>query len=321
MLTVLIPTKDQSQYLDYLVKTILGSGSPVEELIICDDGSSDDTFIKLCELKKTYSKLVVDKNQENIGAIKTVNKIFNMASQPYCMFMSSDDIFYPDKLNNLLSRVIDADAVVGYGKYYINENGVNRELKHPGWVSNFEAFNDDLFLNLLANDHFIFGAVAIYKKEFLPLFDKVGVPFDISYDQLVSADGAGEFRAHDWNLALGVSEIYPDRYVHMDEYCGEFRVVPGQLSGKDIYLSTGRAAYEMALIILRRLLSPKVYARVAKDTDVKQKIFNLLVAKCRQVDKNNKLGRIYSQQYNLKQTSISFRLKILRLLCLLNLNQ
>lgn len=253
MLTILIPTRNHCHYLKSLVPVLLAQNCPASKIIIGNDDSTDDTDIYL-QSYTSNPRLKVVKNSERMGGISTTAKLFKLVSTRYVMFMSSDDYFYPDKISKLLETAIAKNAAMCFGKYQIEEDGKLIELRHPGWVSR-QLPGSSEFINLLAHDHYVFFGSAIFEVEALPRFDESASPFDFRYNDLVKFDGLGEFRAHDWNLALKMASSHAKRVEFFNEYCSVFRKVKNQLSSDDKYLYTGRAAFEMALILIEYLKS------------------------------------------------------------------
>ena len=65
------------------------------ELIICDDGSKDNTLSIAKEYEKQYENIHVYKNEKNLGLNKTLNKCLSYAKGEYIARMDGDDISLP----------------------------------------------------------------------------------------------------------------------------------------------------------------------------------------------------------------------------------
>ena len=278
MLTALIPTKNHGIYLDNLITNVLfAEGSPVTQLLICNDASTDNT----AEILAKYagdSRIRVFENKVSVGAIVANMSMYAHVETPYVMLMSSDDMFYPEPLSRLLKETIARDAYVGFGKYQILENEKLIDLQHPGWQGRSLNGADD-FSALLSFDHYIFLCTAVFRKDFLPRYGVNGIPFDMTLNKKVSVDGLGEFRAQDWNIVLEMAAMYPDRFYFLNEYCGCFRKVQSQLSSDEIYVHTGRACFEMATIILRHLSDYQLRKKIKNNENFKIAVKNLFHAK------------------------------------------
>lgn len=277
MLTVLIPTKNHGSYLDELISNVIfADKSPVSRLLICNDAATDDTAAIL-EKYAGDERIRVFTNSVSIGAMASSMLMYQHVETPFVMFMSSDDFFFPEKMADLLREVIKTDACVGFGKYVILENGQTTQLQHPGWQARCLPGADE-FCALLGFDHYAFLCTTIFRKEFLPRHGGESLPYDLSLNAQVSVDGLGEFRGQDWNVLLEMARDYPQKIYFLNEYCGCFRKVVSQLSSDEIYVYTGRAAFEMAVLLLRYLTDYVVRKRI-KQAGAQHAIKNLFYAK------------------------------------------
>lgn len=295
MLTVVIPTKNHGSYLDHLIANVLfADASPVTKLLICNDGSTDETAAIL-EKFSGDERIRVFHNEKSIGAISSVVMMYAHVETPYMMFLASDDYFYPEKIAKLLDEMIRKDAYVGFGKYVIEEGAQVTELSHPGWQVRRQA-NADEFCSILGFDHYTSFIVTIIKCASLPKYENDS-PWDLNLDRIVKADGLGEFRAQDWSLALDLAKRYPDRFHFMDEYCGCFRKVASQLSSDDRYVHTGRAAFEMATLILKHLQDYEVRKRIKNSDFFRNAIKSLFYAKAGQITESAKQSHNFNEIY------------------------
>jgi hypothetical protein len=201
------------------------------------------------------------------------------------MFMSDDDYFDNHLIKKLLNGVISTDAVVGFGKYRIENQGNFQDIIHPGWIQR-AAYESD-FLSLLAHDHYIFGGAAIFQRSLLQQY-KYGaplesVPFDLGLNDLVQFDTLGDFRALDWDLALNVAMQFPKQIYFLDEYVATFRKVDSQLSSDENYQFTGRAAFEMSLLLLKYLSKHQIRTLLKKNPSALEQIIILLDHKINQI--------------------------------------
>ena len=68
------------------------------ELIMCDDGSKDNTLEVALQYQEQYpDKIVVLKNEKNLGLNATLNKCLQVARGNYIARMDGDDICSPDR--------------------------------------------------------------------------------------------------------------------------------------------------------------------------------------------------------------------------------
>ena len=97
------------------------------ELIMCDDGSVDDTY-KVAEYYKNKfpQKIVLIKNDYNMGLNQTLNNCLKLATGEYIARMDGDDLCDPERFERELSflRENPQYAIVSTQMKYFDENGV-----------------------------------------------------------------------------------------------------------------------------------------------------------------------------------------------------
>ena len=72
-------------------------------MILCDDGSSDDTYALATEYRDQYpEKIVLLKNEHNMGLNRTLNHCLKHATGEYIARMDGDDISLPERLETEL---------------------------------------------------------------------------------------------------------------------------------------------------------------------------------------------------------------------------
>lgn len=96
------------------------------KIILCDDGSKDDTLaIAERNAKEHPSKVVVIKNDRNMGLNYTLNHCLEYADTEYCARMDGDDISLPDRFEKEI-QFLDKHteyAVVSAPMIYFDELG------------------------------------------------------------------------------------------------------------------------------------------------------------------------------------------------------
>lgn len=104
LVSVILSTYNNSASINDSVKSILGQTYKNIELLIIDDGSTDDTWEKLNKFKDSRIKLF--KNKKNIGLTKSLNNLISNSNGQYIARQDADDISLPHRLEaqvNVLS--------------------------------------------------------------------------------------------------------------------------------------------------------------------------------------------------------------------------
>lgn len=96
------------------------------ELIICDDGSSDQT-LKLAEAEqKRDARIIVIKNTENCGLNRTLNNCLSIATGKYIARMDGDDLCHNDRLEKEITFLHENPdyAIVSTPMELFDEKGI-----------------------------------------------------------------------------------------------------------------------------------------------------------------------------------------------------
>ncbi len=88
----------------------------VWELIVIDDGSTDETYKKAVEFAQRYPEnLIVKKNSFNMGKGRALKKAFHYVNGDYVVFIDADLDLHPTQVQALfdIMRLDNADIVIG----------------------------------------------------------------------------------------------------------------------------------------------------------------------------------------------------------------
>lgn len=77
------------------------------ELILCDDGSSDDTYKVAQRLAASDSRLILLRNAHNLGLNQTLNNCLAAATGDYIARMDGDDDCLPDRFEKQVTLLED----------------------------------------------------------------------------------------------------------------------------------------------------------------------------------------------------------------------
>jgi len=165
--SVILPVWNHAEYLRKSIECILNQTYKNFELIICDDGSEDNSW----DIIKSYNDNRIRKyrNPKNLGPIYTINFILSVAKGDCFTRQDDDDISHPAKLEKMI-RLIKSDYdFVSCRSNKINANGSKERMK--GWVVMVnEADADTIKKDILNNNYLACGGTMWTRK----VFDKIG---------------------------------------------------------------------------------------------------------------------------------------------------
>lgn len=111
------------------IESILNQTYSNWELIMCDDGSSDNTYMVAQDFKNKYpEKIILIQNEHNVGLNQTLNNCLKVATGDYIARMDGDDLCDPTRFEKELNFLLDHPeyAIVSTPMKYFDENGVFR---------------------------------------------------------------------------------------------------------------------------------------------------------------------------------------------------
>lgn len=129
------------------------------EFIICDDGSSDDSYEELLKFQERDSRILVIKNETNSGLSASLNHCLRHAKGEYVARMDDDDISHANRLEEevkFLSKHPDF-AIVATGYRLMDEEGF--------WGNN-DSFGERTAMDIYRGRYFAHPTVMIRKNAY-----------------------------------------------------------------------------------------------------------------------------------------------------------
>ncbi|MBR1907369.1 glycosyltransferase family 2 protein [bacterium] len=143
LVSVIIPVYNHENYVQTTIKSIINQTYKNIELIVIDDGSKDDSFSRILELKQEcdnrFSNVIME-TKENEGTCRTYNKLISRANGEYIYLIASDDISKPtaiEKEVEFLENNSDYVLVVG------NQENIDKDGKRIYFDKNAQITYDE----------------------------------------------------------------------------------------------------------------------------------------------------------------------------------
>ena len=90
-------TYNGAEFLQAQLESILAQTRPPDEIVVCDDGSTDDTEAVL----KRFSGLVLHLNKQNLGSVKNFEQAIGLCTGDIIALSDQDDVWREDKLHSI----------------------------------------------------------------------------------------------------------------------------------------------------------------------------------------------------------------------------
>jgi glycosyltransferase involved in cell wall biosynthesis len=145
--SICIPTYNREELLKETIESIFMQTYKDYEVVIVDDGSTDDTE----QMIKDTGYPVRYYWQENSGDAAARNKLIKLADGRYISFLDSDDLLPPDALERMVDVMSqEPEDVIVYGPYVAIDRDGNvckrkRKKLYSGYIT------QDLFENILVH--------------------------------------------------------------------------------------------------------------------------------------------------------------------------
>ncbi len=117
--TVIISAFNEEKNLEQAVEDVVaavGKEMPQFEIIIVDDGSTDNTARIAAKMAKKYKNLRVVRNSQNLGLGRSFAKAITFVKTPYLTVFPGDNDMAASSLVPLLKKRKEADLVTSYMK-------------------------------------------------------------------------------------------------------------------------------------------------------------------------------------------------------------
>lgn len=121
LISIIVPVYNAEKYITRCVQSILEQEYTNFELILIDDGSTDESSNILSRLSKSDDRILV-LNQKNSGVSQARNNGLQHSSGAWIMFVDADDYIAPSALARMFSIAVKTSADIVAFEYYTCKN-------------------------------------------------------------------------------------------------------------------------------------------------------------------------------------------------------
>jgi len=112
--SILIPSKNAAPYLAQTLRSALCQTLPASEVIVVDDGSSDES----CAITRSFQPYGVTlAHADGQGAASARNKAFELSSGSHVLFLDADDLIDPKHVECLAGKLSSATRHVAFSNW------------------------------------------------------------------------------------------------------------------------------------------------------------------------------------------------------------
>ncbi|MCF8461578.1 MAG: glycosyltransferase [Flavobacteriales bacterium] len=140
-ISILIPCKNAEQFLKECFTSILAQTESNWELIVVNDGSTDDSKVILDQFAQADERILILENNGS-GIIDALRLAYSKSSGELVTRMDADDIMAPNKLEILKRNLIKSGlghVAVGQVKYFSDEELKDGYRYYESWLNRLTA--------------------------------------------------------------------------------------------------------------------------------------------------------------------------------------
>lgn len=166
MITLIVPIFNAQDKLDNCILSIREQTYSDIEILLVNDGSSDNS-LSICEYHAKSDQRIKIFTQENKGVSAARNVGIKNASNPYLIFVDSDDYVETDMCEQMMIEASKGDFdIVVYG-YFIHEKSNTKHIRYPNKIYNGIKELAYDFSNLYTQNFFNSPCNKLYKKNLI----------------------------------------------------------------------------------------------------------------------------------------------------------
>lgn len=117
IVSVIMPCFNSAPWVEEAIRSIQAQSFEDWELLVVDDGSSDDSYQRISMLSSGDTRIIAAQLGQRRGAVAARNHGLSMARGRYLAFCDSDDLWLPKKLELQLNEMLSHGAVISCTAY------------------------------------------------------------------------------------------------------------------------------------------------------------------------------------------------------------
>ncbi|MEQ1594214.1 MAG: glycosyltransferase [Casimicrobium sp.] len=224
LVTVIIPSFNHATYIVAAVDSVLSQDYDNFELIVIDDGSSDQTARVMATLPAD-PRLRIVLNESNRGQSAVVNQALAMSKGVYVCILPSDDWYLPSKLSVQVRKFLECDnetgVVYGRGLRYFSDTGRTVPVDLP-------LIRGQVLRRLITHGNFVYPATPMFRRECFDfaipdesyraegeaIYLKIALKYKFDFVE----DIVAVMRDHEFNTGRQSAMMYVDNLRYWNEF-------------------------------------------------------------------------------------------------------
>ena len=179
--SVVIPAFNRGQYISCAIKSVLQQTYRDIEIIVCDDGSTDNTaeVVKSIQIEADLP-IILEVLPQNYGVSAARNRGIFLARGEYIAFLDSDDSWKPEKIEKQVTFLDTNSDFIGVacGVEFVNIYDSSKKI----WEQNYELSESNEIFYMFYRCYVITSSILV-KKDAIILAGLFDIRLKISEDR------------------------------------------------------------------------------------------------------------------------------------------
>lgn len=182
-ISVGMTTYNSAKYVREQLESILNQTVLPDEIVICDDHSTDNTVQVLHGVLGNVENISVRivENERNLGCIKNFEKCFNLCTGDIIISCDADDVWFPNKIERIQEVFLNNQIILAYhDAIVVDADGreIRKSLNAEWDTVDLSADRDLATLRAIRREGAPYGMTMAFKRELL----KYSGPFALGHD-------------------------------------------------------------------------------------------------------------------------------------------
>lgn len=171
LISIIVPVYNVEEYLVKCIESILNQTYKRIQVILVDDGSTDNSS-NLCDSYALTDKRIIVIHKENGGLVSARKAGLKVATGDYIGFVDGDDYIEPDMFEQLYNVLIESDVDFVHSGYKKNELDYIYSVSNACIYCMSEMNRIDFYKNMIfdsTNPQYIFPSIwsKLFRKELI----------------------------------------------------------------------------------------------------------------------------------------------------------
>ena len=139
--SVIVPVYNTEKYLEQCISSILNQTYGDIEIILVDDGSTDNSG-NICECFRNMDAKVLCIHTQNNGLVSARKAGIELSSGEYIIFVDADDYIERNFVEELVFHIVSSNADFAHSGYIMHEEGENFKVECQEGVFNIQTYEN-----------------------------------------------------------------------------------------------------------------------------------------------------------------------------------